>query len=320
MVLMRVLVTTPYGIDSLQGNTITAKRIVSLLQESDLDAKVVSDGDDFSDADVLLALHARKSAHFIDEFLRLNSEGKVILYLTGTDLYADIPRGCPISARSMQLVDALVVSQDASLHSVPEQYRSKALAIYTSIQLPECELNSANEGVPIFSCIGHLRAVKQPFMAVKALQLLGAEVQLKLLGNVVDEGMDDVVRDWQEKDHRFQWLGGVSHEEAIQWSNRSLITLNTSLMEGGANSIGESIVLGVPVLASRVEGNIGMLGGDYAGYFSVDSEQELADLMQRVLHDKVFLEHLRQQVKVRSVMFTRENEKQGWLDLIKGVR
>jgi len=45
---MRVLVTTPYGVDSLQGNTVSAKRIASLLNEEGLDAEVVSDGDDFS--------------------------------------------------------------------------------------------------------------------------------------------------------------------------------------------------------------------------------------------------------------------------------
>ena len=322
MEIMRVLVTTPYGLDSLQGNTVSAKRIVSLLHEAGLDSEVVSDGSSFADADVLIALHARKSAHFIDAFLHANPEGKVLLYLTGTDLYSDIPKGCVISDNSMKQADALVVSQEASFHSVPEKYQSKISVIYTSIQLPKHELYASDNGVSIFSCIGHLRAVKQPFMAVNALQLLDDEVQLKLLGDVVDEGLDKVAQDWQDKDHRFQWLGSLPHADTMQWMKNSLVTLNTSVMEGGANSVGESIVLGVPVLASRIEGNIGMLGADYDGYFSAepaDGVQELADLMQRVLHDKAFLKHLQRQAQERSTKFTRENEKLGWMNLIKGV-
>jgi len=72
----------------------------------------------------------------------------------------------------------------------------------------------------------------------------------------------------------------------------------------------------VPVLASRIEGNIGMLGSDYDGYFSVDSEQELADLMQKVLNDDDFLEYLRGQIKERAKKFTRECERSGWLSLM----
>ena len=316
---MRVLVTTPYGVDSLQGNTVSAKRIASLLNEEGLDAEVVSDGDDFSNAEVLIALHARKSAHFIDEFISKNPKGKVLLYLTGTDLYADIPRGCNICSRSMEIADKLVVSQEASLSSVPEQFGSKTEVIYTSIELPELGSEIELPGAPLLTSIGHLRAVKQPLMGVKALQLIDDKVQFKLLGNVVDEDLGSEALVWQKKDERFQWLGGVSHMEVIQWVARSTVTLNTSVMEGGANSVGESIVLGVPVLASRIEGNVGMLGADYAGYFSADNEKELAELMHRVINDKAFLCHLREQVKARSVKFTRENEKRGWIGLLKGV-
>jgi glycosyltransferase involved in cell wall biosynthesis len=40
-----------------------------------------------------------------------------------------------------------------------------------------------------------------------------------------------------------------------------------SHMEGGANVIIEAVCAGVPVLASDIGGNRGMLGDDYAGYF-----------------------------------------------------
>lgn len=313
--------TTPYERNSLQGNTVTAMRIVSILLESDIDAAVLCKDEKAVCADFLIALHARKSARFIDNFLALNSAGKVIVYLTGTDLYSDIPSGCEICEKSMELADALVVSQEASLASVPEKFRAKAVVVHKSIQLPEILVDDVAAESDLFTVIGHLRAVKQPFMAVESLQLLGDSVRLRLalLGKEVDSDSGGLSRKWQAQDPRFQWLGGLEYLEALHWIRRSVATINTSLAEGGANSVGESIVLGVPVLASRVEGNVGMLGDDYAGYFSAESKQELADLMLRVIHDSDFLEKLREQVRVRAEKFLRENEKQDWIKTIQKI-
>ncbi len=317
---MKVLVTTPYEKNSLQGNTVTALRIVAILSEAGFDAVVVSNGEAVEYADIIIALHARKSAHFIDEFLERNPVGKVIVYLTGTDLYRDIPNKCGICEKSMQLANVLVVSQDASLSSVPERFRSKALVVHKSIQLPD-ELSDLIHETDreLFTVVGHLRAEKQPFMAVEAFQLLGDSSRLKLvlLGKEIDDDSGEIARNWQNRDHRFQWLGGLDHSEAIGWIKRSVATINTSIMEGGANSVGESIMLGVPVLASRIEGNVGMLGNDYLGYFDPNSRQELANLIQQVISDTHFLERLRAQVSARRYKFSRENEKQGWLNIIQ---
>ncbi len=320
---MKVLVTTPYEKNSLQGNTVTAKRVVSILLDCGIDAAVLNKDGKAGNADVLIALHAKKSAHFIDDFLAVNSAGRVIIYLTGTDLYSDIPGGCEICEKSMELADALVVSQEASLASVPEKYRAKAVVVHKSIQLPDVVMDDvqADLNPSLFTVIGHLRAVKQPFMAVESMQLLDDSVRMRLalLGKEVDFDSGELSRKWQAQDPRFQWMGGVEYTETLRWMQRSVATINTSLAEGGANSVGESIVLGIPVLASRVEGNVGMLGDDYAGYFSADSKQELAGLMHRILHDHHFLEKLRKQVKVRGEKFLRENEKQDWINIIQKI-
>lgn len=317
---MKVIVTTPYERSSLQGNTVTAMRMVSILKEAGLDAMMVCSGEDVSWADVMIALHARKSAHFIDAFKAVNPEGKVIVYLTGTDLYQDIPNGCLICESSMEKADGLVVSQMASLGSVPEKFRAKSEVVYGSIQLPGDLVGDCVVESDLFLCVGHMRAVKQPFMAVGAFQLLDDSARLVLLGDEVDAEMGEMAREWQVRDSRFEWLGGLEYLETLRWMKRAVVTINTSLMEGGANSVGESIVLGVPVLASRVEGNVGMLGEDYAGYFSVDSERELADLMYKVLHDESFLSLLREQVRMRSKVFLRENEMRDWLEVIEKIR
>ncbi len=318
---MKVLVTTPYERSSLQGNTVTAMRMVSILSEAGMDAEMLCKGEQINElavADVLIALHARKSAHFIDDFDRVNPDGKMIVFLTGTDLYRDIPNGCKICEASMDRADALVVSQEVSLTSVPYKFRDKSTVVHKSIQLPELELNAEAEP-GLFSVVGHLREVKQPFMAVESLQLLDDSVRLVLLGDAVALDYGGAAQSWQFKEPRFKWLGRLEYVETLKWMQRSVATINTSLVEGGANSVGESIVLGVPVLASRIEGNVGMLGADYEGYFSPDDKQGLADLMSRVIHDADLSVRLRDQVKERSKIFLRENEKQDWIKVIQKI-
>ena len=43
--------------------------------------------------------------------------------------------------------------------------------------------------------------------------------------------------------------------------------------------IAEALTCGVPVVASRIDGNVGMLGRDYAGYFTPGDDRELAQLL-----------------------------------------
>ncbi|WP_299076685.1 LysR family transcriptional regulator [uncultured Paraglaciecola sp.] len=252
---------------------------LSNIAESGMDVGMICKDEQVSGADVLIALHARKSAHFIDDFLKMNPVGKVIVYLTGTDLYRDIPNGCKICENSMNLADAQVVSNDASLASIPQKFRFKSSVVQKSIYLPDLSSVAVTE-TNLFTVVGHLREVKQPFMAVESMQLLDGSVRLVLLGDAVALNYDSVAMGWQARDPRFEWLGRREYREALKWMQRSVATINTSLVEGGANSVGESIVLGVPVLASKIEGNVGMLGEDYDGYFSPDDKQELANFTQ----------------------------------------
>lgn len=313
-----MLVTTPYNKASLQGNNVTANRIVSILLEAGIKSEMIAKDEVVLEADVLIALHARKSAHFIKEFYTVNPEGKVILYLTGTDLYREIPNGCRICEASMEGADALVVSQEASLSSIPPRFRAKSMVVHKSIQLPELSVDTEVDP-RLFTVIGHLREVKQPFMGVESIQLLDDAVRLKLLGDAVALDYDSLALDWQKRDSRFQWLGRLDYTETLEWMKRSVATINTSLVEGGANSVGESIVLGIPVLASKIEGNVGMLSADYDGYFMPDDRKGLADLMSRIVHDASFLKHLQRQVNARAEMFSRENEKNDWVEVIQKI-
>jgi len=70
----------------------------------------------------------------------------------------------------------------------------------------------------------------------------------------------------------------------------------SSRMEGGANVVCEALRIGVPVLASRISGNVSLLGASYSGYFRLEDERELAELINQALEKKSFYRTLKRQI------------------------
>jgi glycosyltransferase involved in cell wall biosynthesis len=87
-------------------------------------------------------------------------------------------------------------------------------------------------------------------------------------------------------------------------------------MEGGAHTVMEAITSGTPVIASRVDGNVGLLGEDYGGYFPVGDAGALAALLARCRDEPAMLEGLRQQIALRAPLFTPQREQASLLALM----
>jgi glycosyltransferase involved in cell wall biosynthesis len=62
----------------------------------------------------------------------------------------------------------------------------------------------------------------------------------------------------------------------------------SSELEGGANVVSEALRLGTPVIASRISGNIGMLGADYPGYYRLRDERALSAMLARFETDAAY--------------------------------
>ena len=80
--------------------------------------------------------------------------------------------------------------------------------------------------------------------------------------------------------------------------------------------ISEAIVAGLPVIASRIAGNVGLLGEDYAGYFLTGDTHELACLMARAESDSEFLAELKSHCERLAHLFSPERELAAWRDII----
>jgi glycosyltransferase involved in cell wall biosynthesis len=123
-----------------------------------------------------------------------------------------------------------------------------------------------------------------------------------------------------EEIYRSAGLGSDPEREARRLLARSRLLAQTSVMEGGANTVSETLASGVPVVASDVPGNVGMLGEDYPGYYKVGDEEALARLLHRAETDTAFYGELKARCDARRYLVLSEREKAALGSLVEEVR
>ena len=269
--------------------------------------------------DLLIALHARRAAPSLAAFTQAYPDRPSILVLTGTDLYRDI--GTDRQAQvSLQIARALVLLQDAGMALLPAAHRSKARVIYQSApQLAPYRHPAARRSFSI-SMVGHLREEKDPLTFIAAAALVAdARARMVHIGGAIDPALGAAAEAAQAANPRYRWLGNLAHGATRQRLKRSHAMVIASRMEGGANVIIEAVTSGVPVLASDISGNRGMLGIDYEGFFPLGDALALARLIDRSLGDAAFYQRLRAQCAVRAALFTPSAEQAALLGLVDNL-
>jgi putative glycosyltransferase (TIGR04348 family) len=268
--------------------------------------------------DAMIALHARRSAPSIAAFSAACPSLPLIVVLTGTDLYKDIFTDVD-AQRSLQLATHLVVLQKAGLQGLNKDLRSKAQVIYQSAPtLKPLHKNPAKSSRYFdVTMIGHLRAEKDPATFMHAAKFLQSKnVRLIHIGGALDPALGKLAEKTQQRYPHYRSLGNLAHAATRQRLKRSQLMAITSAMEGGANVIIEAVTSGVPVLASDIPGNRGMLGENYAGYFPLGDSLKLAQLIDRTVNDIKFYSRLHTQCAARAPLFSPQRERAALLKLV----
>ncbi len=312
---MRILIVGPVRSASQTGNRVTSQRWARLLRNLGHTVRVEPNYKSQS-CDVLLALHARRSALSMMRFRDHWPAKPLILALTGTDVYRDIQHNSR-ARRCLDLADRLILLQPCAADMLKPKLRSKARVIFQSAIRPTRIPTPVRQHFEV--CVmGHLRTIKDPFRTAMAARLLpkNSKIRVSHLGAALNESMKLRAIAEMARNSRYQWIGELPRGRAMQRLARSRLLVHCSKLEGGANVITEAIVASVPVISSRISGSLGLLGEDYPGYFDVGDTQGLAELLSRSESDEKFYAALRDSTLARQYLFDPKNETQSWQSLL----
>jgi putative glycosyltransferase (TIGR04348 family) len=313
---MRIALVTPAGAGTRNGNRHTALRWAAFLREAGHKVNVAVQWSPEAPADAMLALHARRSHGSMKKFVEINPGNLLVLALTGTDVYRDIHDSAE-ARKSLELAQRLIVLQPRAADELPQKLRNKVRVV---VQSSSTTLRQNPVKGRFRVCvIGHLRAEKDPMRTLAALAHISERnVEVIHLGAPLDPRLAEKALAGMKREPRYRWLGSVPHARALAWLASSHAMVISSRMEGGANVVCEALRIGVPVLASGISGNIGLLGSAYPGYFPVEDEAALGRLMQRAATDREFYSSLKKQVSSLRPMVSPGREARALLAALSG--
>jgi putative glycosyltransferase (TIGR04348 family) len=296
----RLFIVTPAGAGLRNGNRHTALRWATLLRAGGHRVNVAVEWRGGT-CDALIALHAKRSHASLVRYREKHPGAPLVVTLTGTDLYRDLPTSSEARA-SLDAADRIIVLQDAALDELEPALRAKARVVYQSAA-PRVAHKPPRRPFRLV-VVAHLRSEKDPLRTAAALaRLPNEEIELVQIGEALEERYAHEAHRVAEHEPRFRWLGGATHARALACMAKSHLLVVSSVMEGGANVIAEAARIGTPVLASRVSGNIGMLGRDYPGFYPLADDAALAELIRRSVHERAFYRRLKDALHARRALF-----------------
>ena len=280
----------------------------------------IADRYDGAAADLMIALHAWRSADSIRTFRERHPDRPLIVGLSGTDIYGYIDRDRASVMRSLACADRLVALQELARRRVPARFRDKLRIVYQSA-LPVHRGRAERTGSFDVAAIGHLREVKDPFRAAQAARRLPASSRIRIvhLGAAETPGWAGAAKAEMAINPRYVWRGDRPRADVRRLLGRARAMVLSSLNEGGANVISEAVAAGVAILTTRIDGSLGLLGRDYPGYFPVGDTEALARLLIRIETDPAFLKRLKRTITRRAPLFRPAREKAEWKSLIEEV-
>lgn len=319
---MKILLLTPAPEGSRAGNRATAERWSKLLKVAGHEVTI---GTNYElpaarGCDLLIALHAWRS-HDPVRFFREDFPNKpLIVVLTGTDIYRFQHTEPDTTRATMAMADSLIGLHRLVRDDIPGEFHDRLHTVLQSAEQPVAAESPDPDHFDV-CVVGHLREEKDSLRAARAARLAPASSALRVLqaGKAHNPEWADAARIEVRDNPRFVWLEEIDRRGVQELMARSRLMVISSIMEGGANVVSEACRAGLPVIASDIAGNRGLLGDDYPGYYPVADERALADLLLKAEREPSYLEKLTARVSQRAGDFTPEAEQAALLAVIRAT-
>jgi len=312
----KIVIVTPALADANNGNWQTARRWRQMLAPA-YRVRLAADWQG-GDEDLMVALHARRSAPSVAAWRTAHPGRPLLLVLTGTDLYRDIQTDAG-AQQSLALADALVVLNALGARSLPEDLRGRCHVLLQScparrsLSKPRRHLRAL--------MVGHLRNEKDPQTFWRAAQRVASrpDILLDHIGGALDPALGVQAAALAAAQPGYRWLGPLPHAATRRRIQQAHLLVHPSRLEGGAHVVIEALRSGTPVLASRIDGNLGLLGDDRPGLFDPGDDAALARLLQRARDDAAMLPALAERAAQRAPLFAPATEAAKLSALVAGL-
>lgn len=312
----RLVIVTPALAAANNGNWQTAQRWARFLRD-DFDVRLTPSWDQGDEA-LMIALHARRSADSIAAWRHRHPRRPLIVVLTGTDLYRDIAVDAA-AQRSLQLADRLVVLQPLGRAMLGAELRRRTASCIQSAP-PRPTLRKTPRHLRAVM-VGHLREEKDPRTLFAAARLLRPrdDILIDHVGGPLDAALAAEAQQTARDCPHYRWLGALPHAATRRRIQQAHVLVHASRIEGGAHVVIEAVASGTPVLASRIDGNLGLLGSGYRGVFEPGDAAGLAALLERCRDDPAMLPRLAAQCARRAPLFEPARERDTLHRLVAGL-
>jgi glycosyltransferase involved in cell wall biosynthesis len=215
--------------------------------------------------------------------------------------------------RSLLHASRIVVLQPRAIEDLPADVRARARVVHQSVDLPESREAKVTDAFQV-AAVAHVRAVKDPLLPAEAARALppSSRVRVVLAGGLLDASMRKALDREIATNPRFRWIGNVPRAATLDLLASSHLFVASSRHEGGSNVVSEALALELPILATRIPGNVGMLGEDHPGLFAAGDAGALARLLDRAERSKEFLAELEGCSRERAWTTDPELERESW--------
>ena len=240
--------------------------------------------------------------------------------MSGTDIYRFQHSHPEETAASMAAADRLVGLHDLVADDLPPGFRSKLRVIHQSAPPLRAPRQPSRRTFDV-CVVGHLREEKDPFRAARAARLAPAASKLRIihLGKPHDTAHELGARAEMATNPRYLWRGEVPRWQVRRTFARCHAMVMSSIMEGGANVVSEAVMAGLPIIASDIPGNVGLLGSDHPALYPAGDTRALYALLRRAETESGFLDQVRAHGEARRDRFSPERERAGWAALLDGL-
>jgi putative glycosyltransferase (TIGR04348 family) len=316
---LKINVITPAKKHSKNGNRATAKRWAHILRNAghSVQIDVEYSGGSF---DLMIAIHAWRSAASINAYLAKHPGHPLIVGLGGTDVNTYMNTHSAVTIGTMEKADALICLHGLIAKKLPDSLVNKLYLVRQSaipLSTPQ-KLRTRTFDVCV---VGHLREEKDPFRTAMAAKLIYEQSKLRVthFGKAHSQAWARDAEKHMRETPRYIWRGEVARWQVRREFAYTRAMVISSKQEGGANVVSEAIVAGVPIIASDIDGNVGLLGEGYPGYFPLGDERALARVLWRSETDPTFLPSLAGHINELKPLFVAEKESADLLRVVDAV-